>query len=252
MTQLAQAYIHLKPYEASDERVRALGRYAKRVAVKAASEIYGGGVEVEVQLEEGSLRARITVGGFLLVTYGVIADYNGFKESIVGLCSDAREFAVDVCDPFVSKAGVPAEEVYRFERRLKTPGKLYRLTKRLDKLEKSVDSLSPNAVRRELAGLRAELDSLGKHLSETEREALQPMLKRPKLPPPQQWPDPEEAKVAVRRDDDEEQPVLFVDVSGSPQPDQKRRVVFQETAPVPRGKKRRRSRQISARSDLLS
>jgi hypothetical protein len=152
----------------------------------------------------------------LLGTYSFVANYKGFKESIVEGCEDARDFAVEVCDPFVKKAGVPPEEVYRFERRLKTPGKLYRLTKRLNKLAKSVDNLSPKDVRKELAGLRAELESIGKHLSQSEREALDPMLKRPKLPPPQQWPDPEGAKAAVRNDDEEEQPAFFEGEPGFP------------------------------------
>lgn len=73
-----------------------------------------------------------------------IADYKGFKESIVEICEDAKEFAIDVCGPFVKKAGVPKEDVYRFERRLKTPGKLLRISKRLDKLQNSVNELSPS------------------------------------------------------------------------------------------------------------
>ncbi len=97
--------------------------------MRAAADIYGGGVEVDVQIEEGSLITRITVvGGLLLGAYSTIADYKGFKDRVVEMCDDAREFAVDVCSPFVKKAGVPNEDVYRFERRLKTPGKLYRLS----------------------------------------------------------------------------------------------------------------------------
>ncbi len=125
MTQLAQAYIHLKPYLASEKEVRSLGRYAKRVAIKAAANIYGGDVEIEVQIEEGSLITRVTVAGLLLIgeVYSHVADYKGFKDSVVELCDDAREFAVDVCAPFVKKAGVPEEDVYRFERRLKNSRK---------------------------------------------------------------------------------------------------------------------------------
>lgn len=128
MTQLAQAYIHLKPYTASEQRVRSLGRYAKRVAIRAAAEIYGGDVEIEVQIEEGSLITRVTVAGSILLgVYGFVANYKGFKEGVVEMCNDAR----DVCGPFITKAGVAKEDVYRFERRLKTPGKLYRFSKRL-------------------------------------------------------------------------------------------------------------------------
>jgi hypothetical protein len=110
------------------------------------------------------------------------------------MCNDAREFAVDVCGPFITKAGVSKEDVYRFERRLKTPGKLYRFSKRLEKLEHSVDELSPRDVQKELGSLRAEFESIAQHLSPKERQALEPTLKRPKLPPPEKWPVSERAK----------------------------------------------------------
>jgi hypothetical protein len=250
VAQLAQAYIHLKPYEPSDKRMRMLGRYAKRVAVRAAADIYGGDVEIEVELEEGSLIARITLAGSLVLnTYMIVGNYKGFKDSIAAACEDAREFAVDVCDPFVEKAGADTKQVYRFERRLKAPGKIYRLTKRLDKLQKSLDSLSPNDVRKELAGLRTEWESLGSHLSQSERELLDPLLKRPHLPPPARWPQLELPKVALRTDEDQ-QPALFGPTTPG-ESDPKRRLVYRDTAVVPRKKGPRRNRH-AVRSDLLS
>lgn len=253
MTKLAQAYIHLKPYPASDRKVRSLGRYAQRLAIKTAADIYGGGVEVEIQIEEGSLITRITVvGGLLLGTYSAIADYKGFKESVVEMCDDAREFAVDVCGPFVKKAGVPKEDVYRFERRLKTPGKLYRLSKRLEKLEHSVNELSPRDIQKELSSLRAELDAATKDLSPSDKDKILVGLKRPKLPPPEKWPVPDERKVAIGNEE-EFQPVLFDDESPEPESSHKRRLLFKATAVVPkRDRKRRTKKRIAADHDLLS
>jgi hypothetical protein len=253
VTQLAQAYIHLKPYSASERKVRSLGRYAKRVAIRAAAELYGGDVEIEVQIEEGSLITRVTVAGSILLgVYGFVANYKGFKEGVVEMCNDAREFAVDVCGPFITKAGLSKEDVYRFERRLKTPGKLYRFSKRLEKLEHSVDELSPRDVQKELGNLRAEFESIAQQLSPQERQALEPTLKRPKLPPPEKWPIPEEPKAVLRKDDDLEQSLLFEEGAKVPE-DHKPRIVFREVAAVPRrqGGRRNKRRQL-ARPDLLS
>ncbi len=218
--------------------------------------MYGGEVEIEVQIEEGSLITRVTVvGSILLGVYNFVANYKGFKEGVVEMCNDAREFAVDVCDPFINKAGVPKEEVYRFERRLKVPGKLYRFGKRLEKLEKSVDELSPRDVQKELGELRSEFESIEDLLSSEERHALRPVLKRAKLPFPENWPQPEEPKAILRRDDDLEQSLLFGD-QGPPQgipEDHKPRIVFREVAKVPRRKNgRRNKRRQLMRPDLLS
>jgi hypothetical protein len=256
VTTLAQAYIHLKPYSASERKVYQLGRYAQRVAAKAAIDIYGGGVEIEVQIEEGSLVTRITVIGALVLSgvYSHIADYKGFKESIGEMCEDAREFAVDVCSPFVQKAGVSKDEIYRFERRLKTPGKLLRISRRLDKLQHSVNELSPRDVQKELASLRRELDAVTKDLSEAEKKAIETGLKRPKLPSPANWPAPEESKVAVRGDDeDSEQSVMFDEAIGAAIPPHKRRVVFKATSGVPKRKRKRGTRKkMPVNPDLLS
>ncbi|SFI62602.1 hypothetical protein [Bradyrhizobium sp. Gha] len=242
MTELAQAYTHLKPYSASRRDIQSLGRYAKRVAIRTAADIYGGEVEIEVQIEEGSLVDRITViGSLLLAAHGHIADYKGFKESVVDMCDDAREFAIDVCAPFIKKAGVPKEDVYRFERRLKTPGKLYRFSKRLEKLEHSVGELSPHDVQKELGSLRAELDFITEHLSPQERQALDPILNRPELPPPKEWPIPEEPKFAVRKEDDLQQALLFSEPEPTALDRHRPRIVFREVAKVPRRKGGRRN-----------
>lgn len=251
MANLGQAYIHLKPYRASDQEIRSLGRFAKRTAIKAASEIYGGNVIVEIELEEGSLILRVTViGGIFLGVYSAVADYKGFKESVVELCDDAREFAVDVCAPFVKKAGVPKEDVYRFERRLKTPGKLYRISHRLEKLEKSVSELSPAAVQKELAKVRADLDAATTDLSAKEKAAIESKIRPRRLPPPQKWPEAEPSKSAVR-DEDAEQTQFFDDQPSKEATPNKRRVIFKERATVRPRKRKRKNRKISASPDLL-
>jgi hypothetical protein len=252
---LGQAYIHLRPYQASDHQIRTLGRYAKRTAIKAASEIYGGNVVVEVELEEGSLIVRVTViGGIFLSVYSGVANYKGFKESVVELCDDAREFAIDVCAPFVKKAGVAKEDIYRFERRLKTPGKLYRISRRLEKLEKSVNQLSPAAVQRELAKVRADLDAATIDLSAQERAAIESKIRPPKLPPPQKWPEAEPSKSVVR-DEDAEQADFFDNALSKEASPAKRRVIFKESATVrPRKRKRKQKkhRSITAAPNLLT
>jgi hypothetical protein len=254
VTNLAQAYIHLKPYPASERKIRSLGRYATRVAIKAAADIYGGGVEVEIQIEEGSLITRITVAGSLLLgAYSAIADYKGFKESVVEMCDDAREFAVDVCGPFIKKAGVAKDDVYRFESRLRTPGKLYSLSKRLERLEHSVNELSPRDVQKELGKLRAQLDTILRDVSPAEKLAIETrLLKTPSLPPPTRWPIPDDVKVAVQKDEEMEQAGWFEDEPPSAETAHKRRILFKQTASVPhQGRKRLNKKQLSAGPNLL-
>ncbi len=254
VAQLAQAYIHLKPYKASDKELKRLGRFAERISVKIAGDIYGGGVAIDVELEEGSLRTRVTViGSIMLATYGTIGGYKGFKESVVELCNDARDFAVDVCGPVVAKAGVEKEEVYRFERRLKTPGKIYRLSKRLETIERSIGDLSPKAIQAELAKARFELDALAGDLSQEEMHFVREKLPPKKLPKPSDWPEQELPRVALKPDEFS-QTVLYLDdaeLQGD-QPDPKRRIVFHQRTEVAADRKPKPRLESTERSLLIA
>jgi hypothetical protein len=84
VAQLAQAYLHLKPYKASARKINELGRILEVLSAEAAKRIYDGGVSIDLELEEGSLVVRVTVVGLLtahlaLNVYSTVADYKGFK-----------------------------------------------------------------------------------------------------------------------------------------------------------------------------
>ena len=199
---------------------------------------------VDIELEEGSLIARVTAAGLLLTTYGVIADYKGFKEGLLELTHDARAFSEMVSGAFVEKAGVSKDQIYRVERRLKTPGKLYRVTKRLERLENSVDDLSPSAVKRELAGTRAELEVVIERLSPEDREFVEKGIYsiREKLPPREQWPETDLEQMRVARMPEQEQE-LFESDEDAPS-DRKRRVVYKKrktVAPTARRVRKKRN-----------
>jgi hypothetical protein len=144
MTEIAEAYIHLRPFSVSESTLRAIGRSADSIAYSVAREIYGPTVNIEVKLEAGSLKGRIMViasSAFLL--YGGIADYKGFKESVAEMCADARSFGADVCGKFTKAAGASKRQVYRTERRLKTLGRIARVIDRLERLQRQLSDLSP-------------------------------------------------------------------------------------------------------------
>jgi hypothetical protein len=102
----------------------------------------------------------------------------------------------------------------------------------LEKLERSVDELSPKAVQRELARLRGELDAAAADLTHSDIENVEKFLDRPKLPPPRKWPKPEPAKILVRREEDIELPLAMRDVREKALPSN--RIVFQSTTQVPK------------------
>jgi hypothetical protein len=186
----------------------------------------------------------------VLGIYSGVANYRGFKESIVEMCNDARDFSVDVCGPLSEKAGVPVKDIYRFERRLKTPGKLYRITNRLERLERSLSELSPKDVQKELGRLRGELNATADDLTQDELRVVEKALRRPKLPPPRKWPEPEPSRVLLRREDERELPFGGPRLVSAPV-EPTRRIVFQSTKEVPRQRRLRLRRPADTDQSFL-
>jgi hypothetical protein len=82
VAQLAETYIHLRPYDVTKPRLGELGEYLQEVAHTAARVIYRGNVSIDVDLEGGSLKVWVTVAGIISgahVGYGIVADYKGFR-----------------------------------------------------------------------------------------------------------------------------------------------------------------------------
>jgi hypothetical protein len=189
MAPLAQAYLHLKPYSVTPEQLRALGRATEILATEAASDAYDVRVTVEVEITEGSVVGRATIYGTIIGAYAVVADYKGFKESSHELVQDARYVSGLVIDGLKKIAQPTAKQVYHAERRTKTPGKVYRIAQRLEKLDSGADQLNRKAIQQELADIADELDKVRRDLTPVERKAIaQSLHEYKRLPPLARWP----------------------------------------------------------------
>jgi hypothetical protein len=191
MAELSETYIHLRPFDPSEAVLRDLGRAADSIAYGVARDIYGTGVEVEVTLEKGSLKSWITVSASsIFLIYGGVANYKGFKESVLEMCKDARRFGFNVCQKFQSAAGTSEQQIYRVEKRLKTPGRISRLIRRMERLEKNLDKLDHQQVRQELIDAGQQLEIILLDLPVEDTDILQQQLRYRNLPPIKQWPEP--------------------------------------------------------------
>jgi hypothetical protein len=200
MAQVAQAYFHFHT-NLSPKELRKFGRQIDRAATRAATNSFETDVLINVDIEEGSLIGRVTAYAAMVALYtGLISDYKGVKESVKDMYSDARAFGDAVVSKAIEYSGVSDRQVYRTERRTKTVGKLGRFLNDIERLENSVNELSPAQMKRELARLNRELHAVANDLQPKERDSLNEILSATKLPPPTRWPVSEvKAPKAVQR-----------------------------------------------------
>ena len=125
MAQLAEAYIHLRPFYISAERLEELGRATDEFARAAALRIYSQPIEIEVELIEGTLWGKIKVTGHVFVAAtAVYASYGGVQDTTERLCKQANLFGAYVCSSFIKETGVTPQQVARVERRTKNSGQV--------------------------------------------------------------------------------------------------------------------------------
>jgi hypothetical protein len=178
MATLAQGYIHLNPYMASRGRLAEIGETSQAAAVDIAERVYGGGVTLEVRIEEGSAKAWFTVLAGLATAIGA---YPTLRTGVIALVKDARDFGEIVSITFIEKSKAKPEQTFRVERRTKTPGKIARVIKQLDELNET--PAKPERRRLELAMVRLELEAIEKDLQQEEIEILHAGLVYENLPP---------------------------------------------------------------------
>ncbi|MCK9916270.1 hypothetical protein MXD81_44675 [Microbacteriaceae bacterium K1510] len=192
MAQVAQAYFHFHTVLPSRE-LRRFGRQIDKASRRAALRNFETTVLINVEIVEGSLIGRITAyAGIIGLVTTPIANYKGVKDSIKEMYSDARSFGSEVVDRAVDLAGVSEKQVYRVERRTKTVGRLARLLNDIERLESSVDNLTPKQMKQELGRINNELEAVAADLDPQEQKNLIGALEHTKLPPPAKWPRSEE------------------------------------------------------------
>jgi hypothetical protein len=234
MAKLAQAYVHLRPFELTQAGLNEIGHATERIATEVAQRVYKVEITIDVDLEAGSFKGRVTAIGLLFGVYGVVADYKGFKESIGEMCKDAREFAYDVCGEVLKLTGASEKQVVKVEKRTMTPGRLSRVIKRLEWLDEAGGTISESQKHQEMQKIVRELELIKRDLSPREVDLLERALEYLDLPPAQQapsnWPDiqAELPRVAIRQG--------YEDVKlarGDAQPEPKKLIRYHNTIGVP-------------------
>lgn len=173
MATLAELYVRLDPFEASEEEYVRLGEHIHEAAIGIALRTYGGDVTVEVKITEGSAKIRATIWKTLLVLdiiYGHTADWKSFKEQVVSTYESSTTFLKEMAQEVPKIAHVSPQQVKRVDKRYKASGKLKELADSVDMLRQpTLDGKPSVALLRRIQQLAAEAE---KDLTADERNKL--------------------------------------------------------------------------------
>jgi hypothetical protein len=191
MAELSETYIHLRPFDPSEAVLRDLGRASRLNRVRRCKGYLWHRRRSGTYFRKGlSEIVDYCFCQFHISHLWGVGNYKGFKESVLEMCKDARRFGFNVCQKFQSAAGTSEKQIYRVEKRLKTPGRISRLIRRMERLEENLDKLDHQQVRQELIDAGQQLEIILLDLPVEDTDILQQQLRYRNLPPIKQWPEP--------------------------------------------------------------
>jgi hypothetical protein len=173
MANLAELYIRLDPFEASEGEYERLGEQIHEVAIGLALRTYGGDVTVEVTITEGSAKIKTTVWRTLLVLdliYGHAADWKSFKEQVASIYESTSTFLKTMAEEVPKIAHVSPRQVKRLDKRYKASGKLKELVDSVDMLRQpGLEGSSQQPLLKKIQQLAIEAE---RDLTDNERNKL--------------------------------------------------------------------------------
>jgi len=172
MAELAEAYIHLKPFTVQGSP-ETFGDRITREAAEAARDVYGFPVTLNVRIEAGSAKIWATVTAI----YTAIAIYPDFKEGAAELYNDSREFGNIAISNIKKEIRPPDTAIYRAERRSRDAGRIFRLYQRLEKLTRSKNLLTASVYKAECDRIMDELNRIISNFKPDEAKLLREQFK---------------------------------------------------------------------------
>jgi hypothetical protein len=194
MAEIAQGYVHLRPFSLRQE-ADSFGDSLLEEVGNIAREIYGFPVKIDISVEEGSLKIWATA---IVTLYSAIAVYPQFKDGLKALKDDAVNFGGQTVGYIEQRLKPKESQIFRTERRTKISGRLYRLARRIEKFERSYNDLNENNRHLEAELIQEEMNRIIKSLDKNEANFIKNNMVSPIRKKRSKSPEP--TRVAIKEE----------------------------------------------------
>ena len=168
---LCQAYIHVEPEFLASDGYSQFADQLKKFAVDRAKFFLYSDVEVQIEFEEGSLKARVTVFGVLALLMQGVANYKDFKESAALMYDDVRRFSEMLVSEGLFESRAKHDQIVRTEARTGVVGSLKKIVVDLESLKKHESLKSEGWARNRIAAIQESTELLLARLKTEEDRA---------------------------------------------------------------------------------
>ena len=194
MSNLVTTRVTVRNFQASEQEWTTLGDEILAAAVQLAGQMTLSTATAQIELIESSFGAKASLVGALLAGYGIVADYKGFKESLVEIAQDSRHFATAVTETIPQIVGHKhsiAQQDVRKGRTVVTAEEISKLIERLERLKDSSQTMSEDELSVELENIARGFRSLRKQLDDKDLATVERHMAQGHLPVPGRPPIPD-------------------------------------------------------------
>jgi hypothetical protein len=165
---LSQAYIHIESdIMESDERMESFERKITEFTKSRSAFFMSPDAPIEIELEDGSLKARITIMGTICLLLQGISNYKNFREGIQLIYSDSKRMTEYIIAESVFLAGARQEKVMRIEARVGVIGSVQKIINQLDQIKRGANGRDlASKLSDKLISVSEEIDKLIDNLSD--------------------------------------------------------------------------------------
>ncbi|PMH44494.1 hypothetical protein BCU68_03045 [Vibrio sp. 10N.286.49.B3] len=133
---LSQAYIHVEPTGIeTEEQLEAFKENLRAFALSRTEFFLSDGLDVNIEFEEGSIRARVTVIGTLMLLLQGISSYKDFREGLQLLHSDAKWLSDAIISESLYQTKAKHHDVIRVEARTGIIGSVHKILNQLGRIK---------------------------------------------------------------------------------------------------------------------
>ena len=134
---LSQAYIHVEPAELrTEEQLTEFKKHITEFARSRTSFYLHPDVSIEIEFEEGSLKARVTVMGTILILMQSVSNYPDFREGVSLIYQDSKRLAEYLVSEVQFHTGAKHQDVIRLEARTGVVGSLHKVILQLEQIKR--------------------------------------------------------------------------------------------------------------------
>ena len=134
---LSQAYIHVEPTELeTEEQLIEFKKHITEFARSRTDFYLHPDVSIEIEFEEGSLKARITVMGTIFLLIQGVSNYPDFREGVSLIYNDSKRLAEYMVSEAQFFAGSKHQDVIRLEARTGVVGSLHKVILQLEQIKR--------------------------------------------------------------------------------------------------------------------